>query len=404
MIRGLTTAAAGMNTDERMQQLLANNLANARTPGFKQSLAEAVEMPVRAQYRENYGNGPGKYIGMMGSGVVFQEGVPNFAKGVMQKTGRGLDVGLADTLPSGTYAAVQGANGQAGPKQGNVVVGANNRLSVGGQPLTVFGANGQAVTGIYAVRNPNYKGTALTSSAGSPDYDAAGNPSYLFANAAGQVVNPPITAGGGSPYAIRVGNQADMGRHSFYPVAYTSTQGAKGIAVTRDGAFQLDANNNLVDSAGHRILPVGANGQIIQGGRITMNQNYAGSSVFNSDGTPRTDSAGQPAFRVYNAAGAVVQGGRLGTVDANVTQISPLGATEFMVGNSLTAANVTPLLTTGTAQMNPGHLESSNAKPASVISQMLAVTNSYQANSRVIQTEDNLLNVAANQIGKVTGG
>lgn len=400
---GLTTAASGLTADERIQQLLSNNLANANTPGFKASLAESVETPVKNIYRGPYGGGLGTYVGAMGSGVAFQEGVPNFSGGTVQQTGRQLDVAISDALPSGPYAQVQGTGGQAVAKQGTVTVGNAGRLTVGGQPLSVFDANGQAALGVYAVKNPSYQGTALTGAAGLPDYDASGNPSYVFANAAGKVVNVPSAVGSGNPYAIRTGTQDDMGRHSFYPVDYTSRQGATGIALTKDGALQLDANNNLVDSTGNPILPIGANGQVIAGGRITMNRAYAGSTIFQSNGSAQVDAQGQPAFRVYNANGTVDPAGRLGTVDADVTQLSPLGATEFMVGTSLTAASVTPLLSQGTGKMTPGSLEQSNADSTSDITKMMSVSDAYQATAKVVQTEDSMLNTAVNQIGKVSG-
>lgn len=409
MIQGLTTAAAGMAVEERLQQLLANNLANEQTPGFKVSAGEFLETPVQNVYSMQYGGPLQNYIGQMGTGVVFQEGVPSFSAGTLSQTGRSLDVAIADSTPSGPLATVQGpgagganaANAQT-TVAGVVAVGNGGRLGVNGQPLAVFDANGQAVTGLYAVRNPQYQGTALTGIAGSPDYDGAGHPSFLFANAQGQVVATPGENAAQS-YGVRVGTASDMGNHSFYAVNYVSSQGQTGIALTKDGALQLDANNNLVDSAGNLILPIGANGQPIAGGRITINSNYSGQSLFGPGGQALTDAQGQPSYRVYGANGNVVAGARLGTVDADVTTLSPLGATEFQVGNSLTAATVLPQLQVGTGQLKPGELEQSNVDPTSTMTQMMNAVNLYEANQRMVQTEDTMLNVTTTDIGKVTG-
>ncbi|GMA63526.1 flagellar basal body protein [Alicyclobacillus fastidiosus] len=400
MIPGLTTAAAGMSVEELAQQMLANNLANQDTPGFKVSMPEDIESPVQEIYQSSYGGGAKSYVGQMGTGVTFQEGVPNFSSGTMQQTGRSLDVGISDTTLSGTYGTVQGPAGQTSAA-GPITVGNQGRLGINGQPLAVLDGNGNVIQGVYAVRNPQYQGTALTGTASAPDYDAAGNPSFLFANAQGQIVGVPgedTTQG----MSIRVGNQADMGDHSFYPVDYVSATGATGIALTKDGALQLDANNTLVDAAGHKILPIGSNGLPIQGGKIVINPNYQGSSLFGPSGQALTDSNGQVSYRVYGPNNNVIPGGRLGTVDVDVTQVSPLGQTEFMVGNSLTAASVMPQLKPGTGQLNPGSLEESNVDPTTIMTQMMNASNMYEANQRMVQTEDQLLQTAVTDVGKVS--
>ncbi|MCL6548698.1 MAG: flagellar basal body protein, partial [Alicyclobacillus sp.] len=74
MLRGLTTAASGMTADERLQQMLANNLANAQTPGFKASTGEMLEFPRQWLERIPYGGDAGTPVGETGTGVVLQEG------------------------------------------------------------------------------------------------------------------------------------------------------------------------------------------------------------------------------------------------------------------------------------------------------------------------------------------
>ncbi|KRW92310.1 flagellar basal body rod protein [Alicyclobacillus tengchongensis] len=402
MIPGLTTASAGMDVNERLEQLLSNNLANQATPGFKESLGELIEEPVQDMERISYGSGAsGTYIGQMGTGVDFQEGVPVFSEGAVQTTGRALDLAIIDSLPTGPMAYVQGPNG-ALPASGQVTVGANGRLSDNGQPLAVYDANAQLAAGLYAIRNPKYQGKELVGADGSPDYDANGNPSYVIANAQGQVVYTPGTLTT-DPYSIRVGTTDNMGYHSFLPVNYTDANGTKGIAVTRDGALQLDANNNLVDAAGHTVMPLAANGQPIVGGRIEVNPAYTGTQLFGANGQALYDANGQPSYRVYGANNQIVQGGHLGLVNADVTQISPLGKGELMVGGSYTSASVLPLLQTGTGRLEAGALEQSNVDPTSTMTQMLTAVNAYQANQRVVQTMDSLLNTAVNDIGKVNG-
>lgn len=421
MFTGLTTAASGMLADERLQQMLSNNLANAQTPGFKTSDGSILAFPQQLMMQMQYGSNSGTPIGTMGTGATFQEGVPLFIQGMLQNSGRNLDVALVDSTPPGTYAAVAGApagggNGPAGNAaagnaaagnaqtppnslQGTVTAGAGGRLSVQGQPLAVLGSSGQVLSGVYAAVNPNYKGTALYAADGKPNYDPNGNPSYLFVNAKGAVLGQPGEPGW-SGAAIRIGNQNDMGLHSFYAVAYQSPAGPSGIALTRDGHFDVNANHQLVDASGNAVLPVNAAGKPLYNARIVLNTAYQGSTLFGANGQPVIDRNGQPSYRVVDTAGNTVPGARLGSVNADVTQLTPLGQTEFMVGGTLNPTQVSSQLKVGTGTMKPGELEDSNVNMTATMGQMLAAISSYEANQRVVQTENTMLTQAVQQIGQ----
>ncbi|MCF8567185.1 flagellar basal body protein [Alicyclobacillus tolerans] len=423
MLRGLTAAASGMLADERLQEMLTNNMANAQTPGFKASNGSTAEFPEQLLAAMNYNGGPRTPIGTMGTGTVFQEGVPTFSQGTLQQTGRNLDVALSDATPSGTYAAVApagapataattgnpatGAAAGAGTPgtypvsvNGTVTAGANGILSIGGQPLAVLNSNGTVVPGVYAMKNPAYQGSALYAADGGPDYDSAGHPSYVYANAAGKVIGTPALSQY-SGYALRIGNSQDMGQHGFFAVDYTSTQGVKGIALTRNGHFGVNSQHQLVDAAGNPVLPVDAQGKAIPGGRIAINPAYHGTDLFGPNGQPVTDSQGQVSYRVLNAAGTPIPGAHLGSVNADVTQLSPLGAGEFMVGGTLNPTAVLSRLSVGTAAMTPGSLEQSNVDVTSTMAHMIAVVGQYQANQRVIQSIDTELGDAVQKVGYV---
>lgn len=425
MLRGLTTASSGMLADERLQQMLANNLANAQTPGFKSSDGSLLMFPQQLLQQMNYGENGGTTIGKTGTGVVFQEGVPLFIQGMLQNSGRNLDVALVDSTPSGTYAAVAApgaaggsavgqagasptgqagaaATGQALPAsvQGTVVAGPGGQLTIHGQPLAVLNANGQVQPGMYAAVNPQYQGTALYAADGKPNYDANNNPSYVFVDGKGALAGVPGQSGFDG-LSIRTGTDANMGAHSFFAVAYQSPDGPGGIALTRDGHLDVNANHQLVDAAGNAILPVGANGQPIVSGRIVLNANYQGTDLFGPGGEPVVDKSGQPSYRVTDTAGNPLPGAKLGSVNADVSQLTPLGQTEFMVAGTLNAAQVTGLLQTGTASLKSGEVEQSNVDMTATMGKMMSVISQYEANQRVIQTEDTLLGEAVQQVGKV---
>jgi flagellar hook protein FlgE len=403
MIRGLSTAASGLTADERLQQLLSNNLANIETPGFKASAGETLSFPEQLLQMINYNGTGGTSIGTLGTGTGFQEGVPMFTEGDMQQTGRNLDVAIVDNTVPGTYIAVGGsANSPVSSTLGSLTPsGPNGRLQVNGQDASVVNGSGDAVAGAYAIRNPKYTGTALYAEGGRADFDAAGQPSYLLVNQQNAVIAVPgqLQASGMS---LRVGNESTMGTHSFYPVEYVSPQDTAhpGLALTRGGSLQVGAGNVLTDSAGHAILPVGSGGLPILGGRIVMNPKYTGATLFQADGTAAKDNKGNASFFAIDAAGQPISG-RLGTVNADISQVAPLGASEFEVGGTLNAAQALAALQAGTGQLKPGSLEGSNVDPTVTMTQMINVVNQYQANQSVIETESGVLQEAVSDVGKV---
>jgi flagellar basal body rod protein FlgG len=389
-----------MLADQKLQQLLANNLSNAETPGFKASSGELLAFPEQLQLLLDYGQGIVGTVGKMGTGVAFQEGIPLFLQGQLQDSGRNLDVAIVDNTPAGPYAAVVNAQGRVVSASGPVTVGPGGRLEVGGVPLAVIGPNGQALRGIYAVRNPAYRGQALYAANGMPDYDAAGNPSYVFADAQGNVVGR-VGDANWQGVGVRIGSHADMGFHSFFAVAFQSPEGQRGIALTRNGHFDVDANNLLVDANGNHVLPIGPNGLPMPGARIQINPNYSGKELFGTDGRPLVDSNGQPSYRVIDANNNPIPQGRLGTVDVDVTTLNPLGGTEYQVAGTLNPAQVLAQLRPSSATLKPGQLEQSNVDVTATMVQMMSVISHYEANQRVIRTYDALLEKAVTDVGKV---
>jgi flagellar basal-body rod protein FlgF len=109
MFRGLYTATSGMMAQNRKQQILTNNLANANTPGFKQDQTALRAFPAQLIQAVQMGaatnNGvripPGQnLIGTINTGVYTQEGIPSFVQGPLKETGNTTDFSLLDeSLP-----------------------------------------------------------------------------------------------------------------------------------------------------------------------------------------------------------------------------------------------------------------------------------------------------------------
>ncbi|RIV17215.1 flagellar basal body rod protein [Alicyclobacillaceae bacterium I2511] len=417
MLRGTTDVASALLALQNYQQLLANNLTNLETPGFKASAGELLSFP--EQLVRLAGNPPGTPppLGGVGTGVTFQEGVPSFAQGSLTTTGRNLDVGISDNTPQGPYGEVVTATGAGNAtgagtlstRPGPVTLAANGFYQLGGQNLAVVNAQGQALAGVFAAKNPAYQGSTLVGANGSPAYDANGQPSYRFVNAKGQLLGVPgtgawQTSGGWVGAALHIGTSADMGWHSFFPVAFHAANGQVGVALTRDGHFQVNAQNQLLDANGNPVLPVNAQGRTLLGATLVVNPAYRGQDLFGHNGQALTDANGQLSYRVVNAQGAVLPAGtaHLGTVNADVSQLNPLGQGEWQVAGTHTPASVLARLQVGTGSLHPGQLEQSNVNATSTMVDMTAAVGLYQMNVQALQEINQTLSLAVSDVGKVT--
>ncbi len=123
MLRGFYTAASGMLTQQRKTEMLANNMANAQTPGYKadQSSLRAFPEMLLQRFDENGIGTTTKTIGSLNTGVYLQEAQPKYRQGDIKETGLSTDVALLDVnlprnpetgLQSAVFFAVENANGE----------------------------------------------------------------------------------------------------------------------------------------------------------------------------------------------------------------------------------------------------------------------------------------------------
>ncbi|WP_112182180.1 MULTISPECIES: flagellar hook-basal body protein [Paraliobacillus] len=126
MLRGYYTAASGMMAQQRRQDTLANNIANAQTPGYKQDQATIRAFPELLIQRMESGstktssgqlNFPMQNtIGSINTGAYVQETIPDFTEGSLKETGTATDMALINgVLPDeegGLFFTVQNGDGE----------------------------------------------------------------------------------------------------------------------------------------------------------------------------------------------------------------------------------------------------------------------------------------------------
>ncbi len=101
MIRGIYTASSSMLVETIRQDMIANNLANVDTCGFKQDQGVFKELPTMELRKVNDGQlfPPRPFykfpkIGELGTGVILDESYTNFKAGGFDYTGNDLDLAL----------------------------------------------------------------------------------------------------------------------------------------------------------------------------------------------------------------------------------------------------------------------------------------------------------------------
>ena len=148
MMQGVNTAASGMIADEQWQQILANNLAQIDTIGYRSESAVLGSFPQVLLSRS--GAQPAALqVVSMGTGLVAT--VPSLVEGPLQQTGQPLDVAIQGQ----GFFAVQAPKGVLYTRAGNFSLDAQGMLVTpqGYQVLSTAGTPIQAGAG--AQINPN---------------------------------------------------------------------------------------------------------------------------------------------------------------------------------------------------------------------------------------------------------
>lgn len=141
MISGLYSAASGMLSIESRQETIANNIANAATPGYKR------QQPVQLGFYEVFAGrqlSPARFAmeAAPAGGVKVVETYPDLGNGIMQHTDNPLNLALQGP----GYFVLDTPSGERYSRAGNFTIDAEGHLadgqghkvqSAGGQPLAV---------------------------------------------------------------------------------------------------------------------------------------------------------------------------------------------------------------------------------------------------------------------------
>lgn len=159
MVRGLYTAAAGALVAEAQADVIANNLANVNTAGFKRTLLQIQSGPEMGIYRMQ--NDPAtalnggtvstpamSFVGALGTGSQVADTPAVFEQGALHHTGNSLDVAIQGNgfftlqTPQGIRYTRDGqfardAQGYLETMDGNRVLGQNGPIQLQDGPVQI---------------------------------------------------------------------------------------------------------------------------------------------------------------------------------------------------------------------------------------------------------------------------
>ena len=164
MERGLYIAASGMLAEQVRQDQIANDLANASTPGYK---ADRTSQQSFGQLLLS-NSLSGRQVGNLGMGVQIGRTVTDFSPGAVRETGEGLDFAIEGTgfFAVRTDAGVRYTrNGQFSVSGRGTLVTAQGHevLSQNGTPIRVDreGKLNASAIGVFEVAGARKIGEAL---------------------------------------------------------------------------------------------------------------------------------------------------------------------------------------------------------------------------------------------------
>ena len=159
--------------------------------------------------------------------------------------------------------------------------------------------------------------------------------------------------------------------NGFFACEYTNKAGERSVKYTRDGSFTLTSAGDLVTKDGDFVLDV--NGRHIRLDPLS---------------TASIDEAG----RIYQNDTYVAQV-QLADFD-NYDALAHFGENYYEPVDGMTP-------TAADGKIVSGHLEQSNVTVVSEMVELIEVSRNYETNQKIIQTIDNTLEIATNQLGKL---
>jgi flagellar hook protein FlgE len=432
MLRSMFTAISALNQHQGYLDVVANNLANANTIGFK-----SARLLFQDQFSQLFSPGAAPTANMGGSnptqiGLGVQTGYisPVFTQGALQSTGRNLDLAI-----QGDGFFIYGSGDQRRySREGSLTIDSNSYIVNGATGMRLQGWTANATTGAIDVNAPvgdiqipanqtNAQVTTTATLAGNLSPDVATNPVGSVVtvtlgayDSLGNLVNVPIyfQRNAGTPLpAPGVGtNPASVWSYStvapVVPATVPPTFAGGTTPVAFDATGHLALGSTL--AAGSPLTFVGTPGTGASGGTVAVDissltmLDVPNSAAFTSqNGLPAgsvsdiyvTPNDGSVVLVYSNGMRKTF--GQVATAKfTNPAGLIRANHTMFSLGMNSGAPQVGAANTGGRGPLAVSSLEGSNVDMAQEFTNMILAQRGFQASSRVITTSDEIIQELVN--------
>lgn len=349
MIRGLYISASSAVAETKRIDVIANNIANVNTTGYKKDVMITENFPEILISKIN-GRLDRDLLGRRASaaGITGENGGQTYTATTPAgyfnvETPQGIS-------RSRSIAFRVNEEGYLVTTQGNYILGQNGRINTGGAEVTIDAA-GQVLAG----------GTAV-------DRLKISNPLNVLGHLSYGIRSSEVMTNYEQGQLHPTGNSFDL---ALRGKGFFCIETPEGERYTRSGDFTKDAEGYLVTKEGYKVL--GEAGYInIQGGSITINEKgevYSGSELL--------DKLKLADFSDYDVLRK--EGNGLIRIEEGV--------------------EAEPAAAAGMVQQ--GFLESSNVNSVKEMVQLMTMMRSYEANQKLIKIHDELIGKAVTEIARI---
>lgn len=426
MIRSMFTAISSLSLQQKYLDVVSNNLANANTIGFKASRVLSQDQfsqmmsPGSAPTATQGGVNPTQ----IGLGVNLGYISANFTQGVLQSTGRNMDLGV-----QGDGFFIYGNTNRRYSREGSMSLDMEGNLVNSASGLRTQGWMADPTTGLIDTDLPVddinivtdrtlAKATTKVILGGNLSSDTA----YLGTNmismgvydslGALQTTSLQFTRGGtpavvGPPAIPAIPNNTWTWQVVADPSTVPVTLGTGSGTITFDADGQIDLTASTIVADPEIPGSAGSTDPIapfeIDFSKLTQLASANSATVTSQDGLPAgnvTDvyiSPNDGIISLMYSNGMAEQVGQVALARFN----NPTGLikgddTSFLAGLNSGDPQIGAASTGGRGSIAAGYLEASNVDMAQEFTNMILAQRGFQASSRVITTSDEILQELVN--------
>jgi flagellar hook protein FlgE len=405
MMRSLNAGVSGLQQYQEMMDVVGNNIANVNTVGYKanevtlEDMISQTEAGAMAPTDDSGGTDPRQ----VGLGVTSGTISTIFTQGNLQTSSSPTDLAIQG---NGFFILTQGNSAtQYYTRDGSFNVDANNNL--------VNPSNGMEVQGWMADANGDINTSAPLQNLTIPMGELMTSKQTDAASYVGNL-DSTQTAGPTSDYQNTLLVYDSLGNSHLVTVTFEKTAvtnewqwTASGPDITvgpdNTGVIDFDTNGNFVDQTGTLELDVAAQGAMSP---LDINPNFSGVTQFGTASTITVGSQDGYAPGVLQSF-TIGQDGSITGVYSNgstkdVGQIAlasfrnpgglvKVGSSNYQSSPNSGIADIGGATTGSRGSIISGSLEMSNVDLSQEFTNMIVDERAYQANSKIIQTGDEML-------------